>query len=59
MAKRKVESKADMMEISGVGEARVKNYGDAVLGIMAGAPTGFQVAGEGNEKNGKSLLQNR
>ena len=40
MAKRKVKSKADMKEISGVGEARVKNYGDAVLGIMAGDRTG-------------------
>ncbi|MDZ7699389.1 MAG: HRDC domain-containing protein [Deltaproteobacteria bacterium] len=35
MAKRKIKSKENLKEISGVGEARVKNYGDAVLKLVA------------------------
>ncbi|MBW2709376.1 MAG: HRDC domain-containing protein [Deltaproteobacteria bacterium] len=51
MAKRKVKSKADLKEISGVGEARAKNYGDAVLGIMAGNCIELEAESRANETN--------
>ncbi len=49
MATKKVASKMELKEISGVGEARVKKYGNAVLGILAGdrnAPEGVKQTDE-------------
>ena len=56
MAKKKAQSKTELKEISGVGEARVKNYGDGVLAILTGASTGYPATDDGNEKNGQSVF---
>lgn len=51
-AKKKVTSKVEMKEIPGVGEARMRKYGDAVLGIVSGFPRGLEGMGQKNETDG-------
>lgn len=51
IARRKISSKAGLQELSGIGEARVKKYGDEVIAIVSGA-AGGQV-----ETHGEPLSQ--
>jgi len=46
MAKEKVASKVEMKGIQGVGEARMRKYGDAVLGVVSGDQTKSDISGQ-------------